>query len=35
MPRFGQVALSVLVGILIDCGSFAFECQVLEISALQ
>jgi len=34
MPRFGQVALSVLVGIMIDCGSFAFVCQLLELSAL-
>jgi len=25
MPLFGQVALSLLVGILIDCGSFAFK----------
>jgi len=31
----GQVALSFLVGILIDCGSFAFACQLLESSALQ
>jgi len=34
-PRCGQVPLSVLVGILIDCGSFAFVCQFLELSALQ
>jgi len=25
----------VLIGILIDCGSFAFVCQLLEFSALQ
>jgi len=29
------VALSVLGGILIDCGSFAFGCQLFELSALQ
>jgi len=35
MPRFGQVALSLLVGILVDCGSYAFAWQLLELSALQ
>jgi len=35
MPRLGRVALSLLVGISIDCGSFAFACQLLELSALQ
>jgi len=35
MPWFGQVALSLLDGILIDCGSYALACQLLEISALQ
>jgi len=35
MPRFGQVALSLLVRILIDCGSFALACQLLELFALQ
>ena len=34
-PRFGQMALSVLIGILIDCGSFSFVCQLLELCALQ
>jgi len=33
--RFGQVALSLLVLILIDCGSFAFASQLLELSGLQ
>jgi len=35
MPQFGQVALSLLVGILIDSGSYALACQLLELSALQ
>jgi len=30
MPRFGQVALSLLFGILIDCGSFAFAFNCLN-----
>jgi len=34
MPRFGQVALSLLVGIMIDCGSLTFDCQLLDIYAL-